>query len=121
MALRLRAGTRSSNRSSSTGESNANPIIADAELPTRLGDGRSSLPFGHSAVERAKHKALQALRVDAQADERCPVEFVPPILPVDRALHPDGSGPQHPVHATLGEHRHISRREMRHHRVEVGR
>jgi hypothetical protein len=33
-----------------------------------LGDGRSSLPFGHSAVERAKHKALQALRVDAQAD-----------------------------------------------------
>jgi hypothetical protein len=62
---------------------------------------------------------LWTLRVDAQADERCPAELLLPVLAVDRALYPDGAALQHRIHTTLGEHRHVSRREMRHHRDRI--
>ena len=81
--------------------------------------GASGSPFGHSTVESAERKALWTLRVDAQADERCPAELLLPVLAVDRALYPDGAALQHRIHTTLGEHRHVSRREMRHHRDRI--
>ena len=50
----------------------------------------SSLPFDHAVIERAEHKSLLPRRIEAQTDERCPVEFLSSILTLHRTMHPDG-------------------------------
>ena len=67
------------------------------------------------AVERAENKLLQTVRIEAQADECCPVELLSAVLALDRALHPDCYAGERRVDAALGEDRHISRRQQRGH------
>ena len=71
---------------------------------------RSRPAFNQTAVESAERKPPLSIWFEVKRNECCPVEFLPPVLAIDRALHPDGFTAQRSVDAALDEHRHVSRR-----------
>ena len=71
---------------------------------------RSRSAFNQTAVESAERKPLWSIWFEVKRNECCPVEFLPPVLAIDRALHPYGFTAERSVDAALDEHRHVSRR-----------
>src|ERR1700730_4789650 len=64
----------------------------------------------HAVIEGAEREEALPVRIEARADECCPVELLPSFVALDRALEPDGDTPHCCLNAAPREYRHISRR-----------
>src|SRR5262249_44666979 len=78
-------------------------------LPYRKED-RADASLPRLATRQLNAPTLRTVRVQAQADERCPVQLLHSVLALDRALHPDGYAGKGRGDTAFGEYRRVSRR-----------